>query len=130
MTITSSSGEQKRFKWNLHLKEGATVNMFAHDHRLNPKVHQPTSFDGMKSSFMEWSEEVIAFLAVTDNQKFIPLLTAAASSKEVIQADVMFTGVLSDPVEDIKNQGSNQKRRQRQRALRIIMPSSSTGIVP
>ena len=83
----------------------ADVNMFAHDPRLNPKVPQPTSFDGIKPSFLEWSEEIIACLAVTDYQKFIPLLTAAASSKDVIQADVMFTGVLSDFVKDIRKGG-------------------------
>ena len=83
-------------------KEGAEANMFAHDRRLNPRVPQPTSFDGVKPSFMEWSDEVIAFLAVTDYQEFILLLTAAASSKDVIQADVMFISVLSDLVQDIK----------------------------
>ena len=85
--------------------------MLAHDHRLNPRF-QPTSFDGTKPSFMEWSEEVIAFLAVTDYQKFIPLLTAAASSKDVIQADVMFTGALSDTIEKIKKMTIRSKRKQ------------------
>ena len=80
--ITSSSGETKKFKWDYHLKEGADVNMFAHDHRV-PCVPQPTSFDGIQPSFLEWSEEeVIAYLAVTDYQEFIiPLLSAAAASK-------------------------------------------------
>ena len=85
--------------------------MFAHDHRLNPRVPQPTSCDGVKS-FMEWSEEVIAFLAVTDYQEFTPLLTAAASSKEVIQSDVMFTDVLSHLVEDIKKKESDKLKAQ------------------
>ena len=39
-TTTSSSGERKRFKWNLNLQEGADINMFAHDHRI-PRVPQP-----------------------------------------------------------------------------------------
>ena len=82
--------------------------MFAHDHGLNPSVPQPTSFDGIKPSFMQWSEEIIIFLAVADYQKFIPLFTAAASSKDVIQADVMFTGVLSDLVEDIKKKAADK----------------------
>ena len=90
-TITSSSGERRRFKWNLNLKEGADVNMFAHDHRV-PGVPQPTSFDGVKPSFLEWSEEVIAYLAVTDYHEFIPLLSVAAASKDVIEKDVMFKG--------------------------------------
>ena len=93
-TITSSSGGSRRLKWNYHLKEVAEINMFAHDHRPNPRVPQPTSFDRMKPSFMEWSEEIITFLVVIDYQKFIPLLTAAASSKDVIQANVMFHGCL------------------------------------
>ena len=75
-TIKSSSGEKKRFKWNLNLREEeeeADINMFAHDHR-KPRVPQPTSFDGVKPSFLEWSEEVIAYLAVTDYHEFTPLL--------------------------------------------------------
>ena len=65
-----------------HLKEGAEINMFVHDHRLNPKVPQPISFDGVK---------------------FMLLFTAAASSKDVI----MFTGVLSDLVEHQKREADN-----------------------
>ena len=59
--------------------------MFAQDHRA-PRVPQPTSFDDVKPSFLEWSEEVIAYLAVTDYHEFIPLLSAAAAaSKDVIE---------------------------------------------
>ena len=112
MTISSSSGEQRRFKWNLYPKEGAEVNMCAHDHRLNPRVPQPTSFDGIEPSFIEWSKEVIAFLPVTDYQVFITLLTAAASSKDIIQADVMFTGVLSDTLEEIKRKSDEQVKKE------------------
>ena len=68
--------------------------MFAHDH-LVPRVPQPTSFDGVKPSFLEWSEEVIAYLAFTDNQEFFPLLSAAAASKDVIEKNVMFKGDLA-----------------------------------
>ena len=60
--IIIKKGKKAR-KWDLHLKEGMEVNMFAHDHRLNPRVPQPTSFDGVKPSFMEWSEKVIASLS-------------------------------------------------------------------
>ena len=114
-TIASSSGKERRFKWNFHFRERAEVNMFAHDHRRNPRVLQPTSFDGTQPSFMKWSEEIIAFLAVTDDQKFIPLLTAAASSKDVIQADVMFTGVLSDTIEKIKKNNDDLVRKEADR---------------
>ena len=62
-------------------------------------MHHPTSFDGIKPSFMEWSEEVIAFLAVRDYQELIPVVT---SSKDVIEKNVVFKGILSDLMEDIK----------------------------
>ena len=99
-TITSLSGEERKFKWDFHLQEGADINMFAHDHRV-PRVPQPTSFDGVKPSFFEWSEEVIAYLAVTDYHEFIPLLSAAAASKDVIDKDVMFKGRLSENIENL-----------------------------
>ena len=97
---TSKPGEEKKFKWDFHLQGGADVNMFAHDHRV-PRVPQPTSFDGVKPSFLEWSEEVIAYLAVTDYHEFVPLLSAAAASKDVIEKDVMFKGILSENLESI-----------------------------
>ena len=97
---TSKSGEEKKFKWDFHLQEGADINMFAQDHRV-PRVPQPTSFDGVKPSFLEWSEEVIAYLAVTDYHEFIPLLSAAAASKDVIEKDVMFKGILSENIENL-----------------------------
>ena len=114
-TITSSSGETKKFKWDYHLKEGADVNMFAHDHRV-PRVPQPTSFDGIRPSFLEWSEEVIAYLAFTDYQEFIPLLSAAAASKDVIEKDVMFKGILSENLETIDKVTANQVKKEQDRA--------------
>ena len=36
-TTITSSGKEKRFKWDFDLGEGTEINMFAHDHRLNPK---------------------------------------------------------------------------------------------
>ena len=98
---SSSSGEERKCKWDFHLQEGADINMFAHDHRA-PRVPQPTSFDGVKPSFLEWSEEVIAYPAVTDYHEFIPLLSAAAAtSKDVLEKDVMFKGILSENMETI-----------------------------
>ena len=99
-TITSSPGEERRFKWDFHLQEGVDISMFAHAHRVTC-VPQPTSFDDVKPSFLEWSEEVIAYLAVTDYHEFIPLLSAAAASKDVIEKDVMFKGILSENMENI-----------------------------
>ena len=99
-TDTSSSGEERKFKWEFHFWEGADINMFAQDHRV-PRVPQPTSFDGVKPSFLEWSEKVIADLAVADNHEFIPFLSAAAASKDVIEKNVMFNGILSENMENI-----------------------------
>ena len=87
--------------------------MFSHDHSPNPRVPHPTAFDGVKPSFMEWSETIIAFLAVTDYQKFIPLLSAGSSSKDVIHKNIMFKGALSDLMEEInKNPKIWPKRKQ------------------
>ena len=110
-TTASSSGERKRFKWNLNLQEGAGINMFAHDHKV-PRVPQPTSFDGVRLSFLEWSEEVIAYLAVTDYHEFIPLLSAAAASKDVIEKDVMFKGILSEKIENIDKVTAQQLKKE------------------
>ena len=65
---------------------------------------------------MEQSEEVIAFLAVADYQEFILLLTAAASSKDIIQADVMFVGLVSDIIEEIKTKTDDQVKKEADRA--------------
>ena len=61
---------------------------------------------------MESSEEVTAFLAVTDYQGLTPLLAAAASSKDVLESELMFKGVLSDLVEDIKKKEANKFKAQ------------------
>ena len=111
-TITSLSGEERKFKWDFLLQEGADINMFAHDHGV-PRVPQPTSFDGVKPSFLEWSEEVIAYLAVTDYHEFIPILSAAAASKEVIEKDVMFKGVLSENIENLDKVTAQKLKKER-----------------
>ena len=90
--------------------------MFAQDHRV-PRVPQPTSFDGVKPSFLEWSEEVIAYLAVTDYHEFIPLLSAAAAaSKDVIEKDVVFKGILSENVENIDKVTAQQLKKEQDKA--------------
>ena len=82
--------------------------MFVQDHRV-PRVPQPTSFDGVKPSLLEWPEEVIAYLAVTDYHEFIPLLSAAAAaSKDVIEKDVMFKGILSETLEEYRQDHSSK----------------------
>ena len=60
------------------------------------------------TSFMEWSEKVIAFLAVTGYQEFMPLLVAATSSKDVIESEAMFKGVVSGLVENIKKKEADK----------------------
>ena len=117
-TSSSSSGERKRFKRNLNLQEEADISMFAQDHRV-PRVPQPTSFDGVKPSFVEWSEEVIAYLAVTDDHEFIPLLSAAAASKDVIEKDVMFKGILSERLENIDKITAQKVQKEQDKAKAI-----------
>ena len=85
--------------------------MLSHDLRLNPGVPQPTPLDGVNPSFIQWSE-VIAFLAVTDYQEFIPLLATTASSKDVIEPEAMFKGVLSDLIANIKKKESDKLKAQ------------------
>ena len=46
-------------------------------------------------------EEVIVYLAVTDYHEFIPLLSATAASKDVIEKDVTFKGILSENIENL-----------------------------
>ena len=92
--------------------------MFAHDHRV-PRVPQPTSFDGVKPSFLEWSEEVIAYLAVTDYHEFIPLLSAAAASKDVIEKNVMFKGILSENIENIDKVTAQRVKKEQDKAKAI-----------
>ena len=128
-TTTSSSGERKRFKWNLNLQEGADINMFAHDHRI-PPAPQPTSFDVVKPSFLEWSEEVIAYLAVTDHHEFNPLLSAAAASKDVIKKNVMFRGILSENIENIDKVTAQkvQKEQDKVKAISANKPQNAQDI--
>ena len=64
---------------------------------------------------MEWSEEVIAFLAVTDYQERIPLLEASALSKDIIEKDVMFKVILSDLMEEIRRKTDNWAKKEAQK---------------
>ena len=101
--------------------------MFSHNHRLNPKLLSPTAFDGVKLSFMEWSEEVIACVAVTDGREFIPLLSATASSKDVIESEMIFKGVLSDPNGDVTQKDADKLKAQAEnRADEVTTLSSLT----
>ena len=77
--------------------------MFINDPKLNPRLPSPTSFDGIKPSYVEWSEEVLTFLSVTDYQEFVPILQAVPGHKDVITKKVFIEGVLSDIVEEIKD---------------------------
>ena len=98
--------------------------MFAQDHSV-PRVPQPTSFDGVKPSFLEWSEEVIAYLAVTDYHEFIPLLSAAAASKGVIEKDVMFKRILSETLEKIDKITAQKVQKEQDKAKNIKMLRTS-----
>ena len=99
-TITSSSKREKEVQMGLPSQRRSRCQHVCSWSSGTP-CSQPTSLDGVKPSFLEWSEEVIAYLAVTDYQEFIPLLSAAAASKDVIGKDVMFKGTLSENMENI-----------------------------
>ena len=76
--------------------------MFSNDPKLNPRLPSPTSFDGVKPSYVEWSEEILTFLSVTDYQEFVPIFQAVTGHKDVITKKVFIEGVLSEIVEEIK----------------------------
>ena len=67
---------------------------------------------------MEWSEEIIAYLAVTDYQKLIPFLMAPTSSKNIIEKHVMFNGILSDRMEEIKLKTNDLVKKQIEQKFR------------
>ena len=56
--IISSSGEE-RPHWSSKLREKSDIKMFTNDPKLNPRLPSPTSFDGVKPSYVEWSEELL-----------------------------------------------------------------------
>ena len=74
--ITSSSGEKEKDQWKSRLQGESDIKMFSSDPKLNPRLPSPTSFDGVKPSYVEWSEEILTFLSVTDYQEFVPVLQA------------------------------------------------------
>ena len=74
--------------------------MFSNDPKLNPRLPSPTSFDGVKPSYVEWSEEILTFLSVTDYQEFVPILQAVTGHKDVITKKVFIEGVLSEIIRD------------------------------
>ena len=66
------------------------------------------------------SKTTISLSAVIDYQ-FIPLLSAAASSKDIIESDVMFKGVLSALNDDIRKKEAHKlKVRAKNRADGVI----------
>ena len=77
--------------------------MFSNDPKLNARFPSPTPFDGVKPSYVEWSEEVLTFLSITDYQEFVPTLQAVTGHKDVITKKVFIEGVLSEPDEEIKD---------------------------
>ena len=56
-------------------------------------------------------QKVIAGLAITGYQVLIPLLAAAASSKDVTEKELMFKGILSDLMEEIKRKIDDQVKK-------------------
>ena len=80
--------------------------MFSNDPKLNPRLPSPTPFDGVKVSYVEWSEEVLTFLSVTDYQEFDPIFQAVTGHKDVITKKVFIEGILSEIVEGIKDKNT------------------------
>ena len=70
--------------------------MFTNDPKLNPRLPSPTSFDGVKPSYVEWSEELLTYLSVTDYQEFAPVFQAVSGHKNVITKKVFVEGILSE----------------------------------
>ena len=100
--ITSSSGEEERSHWSSKLQKESDIKMFSSDPKLNPRLPSPTTFDGVKPSYVEWSEEILTFLSVTDYQEFVPVLQAVIGHKDVITKKIFIEGVLSEIIEEIK----------------------------
>ena len=76
--------------------------MFTNDPKLNPRLPSPTSLDSVKPSYIEWLEELLTYLSVTDYQEFVPILQAVTGHKDVITKKVFVEGVLSEIIEEIK----------------------------
>ena len=76
----------RKRKKSLELKfqEESDIKMFTNDPKFNRRLPSPTSFDGVKPSYVEWSEELLTYLSVTDYQKFVPILQAVTGHKVVI----------------------------------------------
>ena len=104
--ITSSSGEEDR-RWKSRLQEESDIKMFSSDPKLNPRLPSPTTFDGVKPSYVEWSEEILTFLSVTDYQEFVPVLQAVTGHKDVITKKIFIEGVLSEIIEEISKKNAD-----------------------
>ena len=84
--ITSSSGEKENSLWT-KIQEEPDINVFSNDPKFNPRLPSPTSFDGVKLSYIEWSEEVLTFLSVTDYQELVPILQAVSGHKSGVRVE-------------------------------------------
>ena len=77
--------------------------MFTNLPKLNPRLPSPTSFDGVKPSYVEWSEELLTYLSGHWLSGVCPILHAVTGHKDVITKNVFIEGVLSEIIEEIKN---------------------------
>ena len=91
--------KKERNHGSSRFQEETDIKMFSNDPKLNPRLPSPTSFDGVRPSHVEWSEEVLTFLSVTDYQEFVPKLQAVSGHKDVITKKIFIEGVLSELVE-------------------------------
>ena len=100
--IISSSGE-KRPHWTSKLQKESDIMLFPNDPKFNPRARSPTSFDGGKPSYVEWSEDLLTYLSITDYQEFTPIFQAVTGHKDVIAKKIFIQGVLTETVDEITN---------------------------
>ena len=58
------------------LREKSDVKMSTNDPKLDARLRSQTSFEGVKLSYVEWSDEFFTYLSVIDYQEFVPNLQA------------------------------------------------------
>ena len=83
--------------------------MFTNDPKFSPRLPSPTSFDGVKPSCVEWSEELLTYLSVTHYQEFVPILQAVTGHKDVIAKMVLIEGVLPELEDQTKKNKETEK---------------------
>ena len=98
--ITASSGKEKP-QSSSKLQKKSNIKMFTNNPKFNPPFAVTNVFDGVKPSYVEWSEKLLTHPSVTDNQDSVPILQAVTGHKDVITKKVFVEDVLSETVDEI-----------------------------